>query len=136
MIPSSVHLFTLFKNHFDLEFNSNSHERENVVNVSANVFRRAFSSNANAVEDRDRDVAATVRENYEELGECCAALQRVADALARPAAAAPCAAACCAPLLRALQACYAAHALQPLKCHHLVTEYKQCARDHALSAQL
>ncbi|KAJ8736928.1 hypothetical protein PYW07_000199 [Mythimna separata] len=125
LVTDAPHHYKNELSFFEL-FHCKCHE-SNEYYVSEKVYRRAFSSGA--YEDLVWEVAASVRESYAELRDSCAALQCAADALgdALPRPAAP-----CDEQRRALQACYAAHELQPLKCHHLVKEFMRCARRHAL----
>lgn len=129
MIPSSGYFFSLFSRQFSIiQLLFDWHETDNKVHVSAKVCRRAFSQSAD--EDVVREVATGLSEEYAELRERCAALQRTALALACRSEPPP-----CAHERRLLAHCYTLHEQQPLKCHHLVTEFMQCVRDHALAAR-
>lgn len=132
MFPSSEYLFSLFTRHICnlLLFTSCKCNERNAkkIYISKILHERALCARAD--DDIVQEVAAMVRENYRELGECTAALERVIDALsaelAKPLT--PCSEQRCA-----LEQCYNSHTQEPLKCLHLVMEFQQCARNYALS---
>lgn len=130
MIPSFWHLFSLFSDqigNLQYVFQGRCHEKDIKVKVSKEVLMRARGAAAD--DDLVQEVAAIVRGSYEEMSECRATLERMVDALSGELAAP---ALPCGELRRVLECCYLAHAHQPLKCSHFVTEFMRCARDHAL----